>query len=185
VPATFHAWIFLHLDPYKDGQCTYTHYAHCTHTLYTLYSYTMHTVLIHYAHCTHTLCTLYSYTMHTVLIHYAHCTHTLCTLYSYTMHTVLIHYAHQDGQCTASFALWNSVWNDDGGYSCKPHCDFLFKKMTGSTETENILLGSQPVQYNTYATKFLQQVQCYTLTILTILTILTMLTILTILTMLY
>jgi hypothetical protein len=63
----------------------------------------------------------------------------------------------QAGQCVASFNLWNSVFNDDGGFSCQPHCDFLFKKLTGSEETENLLLGSSPKEYSTYAKQFLQQ----------------------------
>ena len=61
----------------------------------------------------------------------------------------------RSGKCWESFLEANRVWNDDGGYSCKPHCEFLFKQMTGSTETENLLLGSEPKEYNTYAKAWL------------------------------
>ena len=62
----------------------------------------------------------------------------------------------QEGQCSASFDEWNSVWGDDGGFSCKPHCKFLFKAMTGSSETENLLLGAEPKEYGTYNHLFLK-----------------------------
>jgi vitellogenic carboxypeptidase-like protein len=62
----------------------------------------------------------------------------------------------QAGQCEASFKQWNRVWNDDGGFSCKPHCEFLFRAMTGSSETENLLLGSEPREYGTYNHLFLK-----------------------------
>ena len=46
--------------------------------------------------------------------------------------------------CARSFAEWNRVWNDDGGSSCAPHCEFLFRRFTGSENTEHVLLGAQP-----------------------------------------
>merc|ERR1712048_717002 len=49
-----------------------------------------------------------------------------------------------DSSCYDAFVQWNRVWMDDGGYSCSPHCDFLFKNMTGSSATDNLLLGKDP-----------------------------------------
>lgn len=46
--------------------------------------------------------------------------------------------------CVASFTEWNRVFNDDGGSSCAPSCDFLFAAFTGSSNTENALLGAAP-----------------------------------------
>ena len=48
------------------------------------------------------------------------------------------------GDCVAAFAAWNRVWNDDGGSSCAPECEFLYEKWTGSTNTEHALLGAPP-----------------------------------------
>jgi hypothetical protein len=45
------------------------------------------------------------------------------------------------GNCWEGFLQWNRVWNDDGGTSCSPNCDFYFKNLTGSDFTENILSG--------------------------------------------
>jgi len=53
--------------------------------------------------------------------------------------------------CRAAFREWNRVWNDDGGSSCKPRCEFLFERMTGSSLTENVLLGAEPAEMNYFA----------------------------------
>eukprot|EP00418_Pyrodinium_bahamense_P052252 CAMPEP_0179158472 /NCGR_PEP_ID=MMETSP0796-20121207/77329_1 /TAXON_ID=73915 /ORGANISM="Pyrodinium bahamense, Strain pbaha01" /LENGTH=253 /DNA_ID=CAMNT_0020860147 /DNA_START=29 /DNA_END=787 /DNA_ORIENTATION=+ len=62
--------------------------------------------------------------------------------------------ALNDVDCVASFNEWNRVWNDDWGFSCEPNCDFLFKAFTGSSNTENILLGAQPANFD-YFRRFL------------------------------
>eukprot|EP00933_Yihiella_yeosuensis_P049679 TRINITY_DN4686_c0_g1_i1.p1 TRINITY_DN4686_c0_g1~~TRINITY_DN4686_c0_g1_i1.p1 ORF type:complete len:590 (+),score=94.94 TRINITY_DN4686_c0_g1_i1:69-1772(+) len=49
-----------------------------------------------------------------------------------------------DVNCSQSFQVWNKVFNDDGGSSCYPNCEFLFQKFTGSSNTEHLLLGAQP-----------------------------------------
>ena len=52
--------------------------------------------------------------------------------------------ALNDHDCVASFNEWNRVFNDDGGSSCAPHCEFLFEAYTGSSYTEHVLLGAPP-----------------------------------------
>ena len=52
--------------------------------------------------------------------------------------------------CEASFREWNRVFNDDGGSSCAPFCDFLFAQFTGSTNTEHALLGAQPASFGRF-----------------------------------
>ncbi|CAE8693982.1 unnamed protein product [Polarella glacialis] len=64
--------------------------------------------------------------------------------------------ALNDVDCLSSFKEWNRVWNDDGGSSCHPHCEFLFKAFTGSENTENLLLGAQPENFG-YFRSFLAQ----------------------------
>jgi len=53
-----------------------------------------------------------------------------------------------DENCYDAFVQWNRVWMDDGGYSCKPHCDSFFKNMTGSSATDNELLGKDPASFD-------------------------------------
>jgi hypothetical protein len=54
----------------------------------------------------------------------------------------------RDGKdCVSAFHEWNRVWNDDGGSSCEPNCDFLFQKWTGSSNTEHALLGAPPTSH--------------------------------------
>eukprot|EP00929_Paragymnodinium_shiwhaense_P079768 TRINITY_DN41582_c0_g1_i1.p1 TRINITY_DN41582_c0_g1~~TRINITY_DN41582_c0_g1_i1.p1 ORF type:complete len:550 (-),score=93.46 TRINITY_DN41582_c0_g1_i1:385-2034(-) len=53
-----------------------------------------------------------------------------------------------DRDCWESFSLWNNVFNDDGGSSCQPNCEFRFKAYTGSSNTEHLLLGSQPETFD-------------------------------------
>lgn len=43
-----------------------------------------------------------------------------------------------------------TVFNDDGGTSCTPHCDFLFARYTGSTNTEHALLGAAPSSLSSF-----------------------------------
>eukprot|EP00929_Paragymnodinium_shiwhaense_P000209 TRINITY_DN100455_c0_g1_i1.p1 TRINITY_DN100455_c0_g1~~TRINITY_DN100455_c0_g1_i1.p1 ORF type:complete len:532 (-),score=68.16 TRINITY_DN100455_c0_g1_i1:317-1912(-) len=63
--------------------------------------------------------------------------------------------AWNDIDCYKAFMYWSSVWNDDGGSACDPHCPFLFKAFTGSTNTEHILLGAAPDELSTYWKQFL------------------------------
>lgn len=53
-----------------------------------------------------------------------------------------------DKSCYDAFTQWNRVWMDDGGSSCSPHCDFYFKNMTGSSSTDNQLLGKDPANFD-------------------------------------
>lgn len=61
-----------------------------------------------------------------------------------------------DVDCVLAFTEWNKLWNDDGGSSCEPDCEFLFKAFTGSSNTEHLLLGAQPESMN-YFRKFLAE----------------------------
>lgn len=54
--------------------------------------------------------------------------------------------ALNDVDCRRSFNEWNRVWNDDGGSSCEPHCEFLFRALTGSENTEHLLLSEAPIE---------------------------------------
>jgi len=53
--------------------------------------------------------------------------------------------ALQQGDCPGAFALWNSVWNDDGG---APPGKFF--EMTGSTFPESALLAGAPAEWKPY-----------------------------------
>eukprot|EP00928_Gymnodinium_smaydae_P032422 TRINITY_DN23485_c0_g2_i1.p1 TRINITY_DN23485_c0_g2~~TRINITY_DN23485_c0_g2_i1.p1 ORF type:complete len:551 (-),score=57.79 TRINITY_DN23485_c0_g2_i1:154-1764(-) len=64
--------------------------------------------------------------------------------------------AWNDKDCYAAFTEWNRVWNDDGGSSCKPACDFLFQRFTGSSNTEHFILGAQPPNFD-YFRQYLRQ----------------------------
>jgi len=57
-----------------------------------------------------------------------------------------------DTNCTEAFAQWNSVWNDDGGGGAPG----LYYEMTGSSMTENVLLGEAPDGFS-YWSDFLKK----------------------------
>eukprot|EP01061_Rhynchopus_euleeides_P014186 TRINITY_DN2463_c1_g2_i1.p1 TRINITY_DN2463_c1_g2~~TRINITY_DN2463_c1_g2_i1.p1 ORF type:complete len:544 (+),score=226.22 TRINITY_DN2463_c1_g2_i1:55-1632(+) len=57
-----------------------------------------------------------------------------------------------EGNCTVAFNLWNSVWNDDGGGGAPG----LYYEYTGSSMTENVLLGAEPEGFG-WSTDFLQK----------------------------
>ncbi|GMI21470.1 hypothetical protein TrCOL_g3132 [Triparma columacea] len=59
------------------------------------------------------------------------------------------------GDCVGAFEEWNKVFNDDGGSSCGSDCQFLFKKWTGSENTEHVALLGQPAEFD-YFRKFLK-----------------------------
>eukprot|EP00927_Polykrikos_kofoidii_P035879 TRINITY_DN30383_c0_g1_i1.p1 TRINITY_DN30383_c0_g1~~TRINITY_DN30383_c0_g1_i1.p1 ORF type:complete len:574 (-),score=72.68 TRINITY_DN30383_c0_g1_i1:340-1977(-) len=59
-----------------------------------------------------------------------------------------------DVDCLSAFREWNRIWNDDGGSSCDPSCDFLFKAFTGSSNTEHLLLGAQPEHFEHFKRYF-------------------------------
>eukprot|EP01060_Flectonema_neradi_P027518 TRINITY_DN37122_c0_g1_i1.p1 TRINITY_DN37122_c0_g1~~TRINITY_DN37122_c0_g1_i1.p1 ORF type:complete len:541 (+),score=132.41 TRINITY_DN37122_c0_g1_i1:43-1623(+) len=48
-----------------------------------------------------------------------------------------------DSNCTKAFEYWNSVWNDDGGGGYPG----LYYQFTGSSMTENVLLGAEPAGF--------------------------------------
>ena len=56
------------------------------------------------------------------------------------------------GDCKGAFDDWNKVFNDDGGSSCAPDCEFLFQKWTGSGNTENALVQEQPEEFDYFRT---------------------------------
>ena len=59
------------------------------------------------------------------------------------------------GDCKGAFEEWNRVFNDDGGTSCEPDCEFLFREWTGSGNTEHALLLGQPAEFDFFR-KFLK-----------------------------
>jgi hypothetical protein len=57
-----------------------------------------------------------------------------------------------DTDCETAFKWWNSVWNDDGGGGSPG----LYYNFTGSSMTENVLLGEAPAGFD-YWTDFLKK----------------------------
>lgn len=57
-----------------------------------------------------------------------------------------------DVNCTQAFDYWNSVWNDNGGGGYPG----LYYQLTGSSMTENVLLGAEPAGFN-YGPQWLVQ----------------------------
>lgn len=47
------------------------------------------------------------------------------------------------------------MFNDDGGSSCEPHCEFLYEAWTGSGNTEHALINEQPTEFD-YFRKWLK-----------------------------
>jgi hypothetical protein len=54
--------------------------------------------------------------------------------------------------CSEAFVHWNSVWNDDGGGGAPG----LYYEMTGSSMTENVLLGDAPAGFDYWSDWFKQ-----------------------------
>ncbi|GMH60230.1 hypothetical protein TrST_g4489 [Triparma strigata] len=61
----------------------------------------------------------------------------------------------ESGDCVGAFTVWNKVFNDDGGSSCEPHCEFLYETWTGSGNTEHALIDEQPKEFD-YFRKWLK-----------------------------